>query len=156
MRISSPTTNCKPPMIIAGMTRVGKRWHYEHSKACARCHTIKDVTEFYAMPSKGGRLHSYCKQCNWEVRMLWEAARRREACTRAYEHAVRTIRSGSTIDITLLPPPVRRTIVDQLTAMGRPPKVIARLLRCNVKTVYVYHSSERQISDGSSDRLSYA
>ena len=125
-------------MVIAGLTRVRKRFHYEHSKACIRCSTIKDVSEFYAMPSKGGRLHAYCKDCNRTVRREWERDRVRDARRGAYEHAVRTIASGKPIAITLLPLDVRYRVVGELLATRCPPKAVARMLRCNVETVRMY------------------
>jgi FixJ family two-component response regulator len=132
------------PLVTPGIRRDGQRMHYTISKVCVRCSTVKDLAEFYVMPSKNGALAPYCKQCNSEARIEWVRRTVRTRNVQTYDQLRQALLRGESVSLTQLPWDVRRAAMFSLIRADLPPKVIARRLRCSIRTVYRYAVKERK------------
>lgn len=136
--------NHKPPLVIAGMRRVGRRYFYDVAKACIRCSTVKDVEDFHVMPSKGGTRAPYCKACNSEFKREWDRKAKLEREWDAYHVLMNEINAGRTVNFRHIPVTTRRVIMNQLFRAGRTIDEITELVQCTRSTVFRHmHRYER-------------
>lgn len=125
----------RPPFIIAGMRREGRRYMYDVAKYCIRCHRIRDVAEFYVVPTKKNTRAPYCKQCNSDQHKQWTRDRTHEREWNAFHDAQIRIRDRLPVMFDQLPYATRRVLMNRLFRARHTFAEITRMLGVSISTV---------------------
>ena len=115
-------------------------------KQCARCSTVKPITEYYPRKNLDGRPASYCKLCVKTVARARIIARKARVNEVGLAYVRDKISGGEPIDFHALPIVARAELLRLLDIPGRSVAAVAQRAGCSEGTVY-RHRRERFVRE---------